>query len=153
MFSENNQTRDSFRLAAPVSPDSTIKLTKKMEESATVEGVRVRFYSGPRLDVRAEPFVEVSHGPDRADRVNLIDYADEAVDPDAEVDAKDFIDGDDDDFPFDVSQPVDEGEIVGVELQNLNTEFTYNVTVDVVVDYAGGTSRMGGLLDRLTGGL
>lgn len=153
MFSDTEQTRDSFRLAAPVSPGSTVNLTKRMQEAATVEGVRVRFYSGPRLDVRAEPYVEVSHGPDRTDRVNLIDYADEANDPDADVAAKDFIDGDDDDFQFDVSQPVDRDEVVGVEIENVNAEFTYNVTVDVVVDYAGGSSRMGGLLNRLTEGL
>lgn len=146
MASDSSATRESYRFATTVDADDDAELTVEMQDPATVEDVRVRFYAGPRLDVSARPYVEHNRRQ-RTDRVDLINFPDDPS-------AKDAVDGEDDDFGFDVSEPVDAGDVVGVEFENVNPDYDYPVTVDVIVDFEGGQSRpLGSVIDRIRGWL
>ncbi|RNJ25472.1 hypothetical protein [Halosegnis longus] len=144
MFSDNTDDRDSYRLSTRVAANDTETLTVTAPDPATVEHLRVRFYQGPRLDVEVRPFVEVD-GAAGVERYDLVNYADEP-------EAKEYVDGDDDEWPFSVSKPIDENDVIGVEIQNTNPEHSYDVTVDVEVDFEGGLSRpFAGVVDRIRG--
>lgn len=145
MSSDSTEQRDSFRFAGRCDPDSTETLTVEMQDDATVEDVGVRIYQGPRLDLQIFPFVEVDSTGAGVDRKALINFPD---DPEA----KDYIDGNDDDFGFDVSRAVERDEKIGVEVENTDTEHAYDYTVDVIVDYEGGSSRpFAGVVDTVSG--
>ena len=138
-MNDTTEGRESHRFASQVAGGGSEEHTHKMQEDATVEQVTVRFYPGPRRDLHITPFVE-RESTRRKDRQDLV-----------ELHGKDYIDGDNDLWVFDVSHEVEKGDTIGVHADNVEPDHDYDFICDVAVDYAGGTSRFGGLLDRLRG--
>jgi len=135
MFSDNDkENRRSVRFAEEVDPGETVTLTKTIEEDATVEQATVRIYRGAELALRVKPFVRRNNR-----RFGLIDFPD----------GKQYVDGDGDFFEFPVSEQVEENDEIGVEVENVATDYAYDFSTDLVVDRAGGTARAGGLFDYL----
>jgi hypothetical protein len=54
---------------------------------------------------------------------------------------KDYVDGDGDKFVFQTSDAVEDGQSIGVEVTNQSDQYAYDYSVDVTLDYAGGTDR------------
>ncbi|WP_092894104.1 hypothetical protein [Halopelagius inordinatus] len=124
----------SRRFSGTVNADDQETETFAVKQDATIEQVTVRFYQGPRLDLEVFPFVEDEEGRRRS----LI-----------EVYGRDAIVGDNDIFPFAVSEPVRREDVVGVEVTNNDTEHAYAYTVDVTLEREGGVSR--GVLSYIKG--
>ncbi|WP_410765789.1 hypothetical protein [Haloferax sp. DFSO60] len=125
----NADRKSSLRFGGSVGPDDVETETYTLQNDATVEEVAVRIYQGPRLDLRVVPFIERGE-PGYRDRVPLV-----------ELRGKDFIDGDNDYWIFPTSEAVHEGEVLGVEVRNVDESNTYDYAVDMAIDRAGGAAR------------
>lgn len=116
----------TFRFADSVDPNTTEEYEETLHAAATIEGIEVRIYPGPELDLRVKLFAV-----DGADRRPLINF-----------NGKEYVDGDNDVWSFDVSEPIDEGEEILVEVENQDANTTYNFAVNMAVDFAGGIERL-----------
>lgn len=132
--------RIPFRLAASVAPASTVKVEQPIPRDGTVERVRVRVYAGAELALRITPYVVNEKGQRR----DLIVFA-----------GKDYIDGDDDTFEFQVREPVylANGDKLVVSATNTSATYTYDFAVDIEVDFAGGVWPMWAVVDHQGGGV
>jgi hypothetical protein len=136
--SDSDDSRTSIRFADRVDPDDSVTLTHTVEEAATVEQMTVRIYRGAEHDLHVEPYIDRSRG-DREQREPLVTYQ-----------GKEFIDGDNDFFEFPLSREIEPDQNIGVEVSNLESQYGYDFAVDLVVDRAGGTTRiLPGILGRL----
>lgn len=127
---------ESKRFSETVPPGEGVTLTTSLDYEATVEEVRVRFYRGPELDLEVLPFKKSGR-----DRLSLVDLL-----------GREVVVGDDDYFEFQVSEPVESGDTIGIEVTNTSDEYAYDATVDIVLDQAGGGRRAAqAFLSRLTG--
>lgn len=116
------------RFSTTVGPGESGQLTADAERDATVERVDVRFYAGPRLDLRLVPFVRSD-----ANRVELIDTT-----------GRDAIVGDNDVFQFEVSEPLGTTDTLGVAFENVDEEHSYDFAVDLQIDREKGQDRVFG---------
>lgn len=137
--SSANEDRRSIRFAEDVGPDSTVIETYEAPHDLTVEQLTVRIYRGAELDLQVFPFVDRDRSDDRQQREPLVVFR-----------GKEFIDGDGDTFEFPVSVSVKEGQEIGVEVENVDSTYTYDFAAEVTVDPVGGlqrstTSFLGGL--------
>jgi len=131
-------TLRSIRFAESVDPESAVTLTKQVEEDATVEQVDVRIYRGAELSLRVSPFVKRD-----SRRFDLIEFR-----------GKDYVDGDGDFWEFSVSESVQKEDVIGVKVENVTTDYTYNFACNLQVDREGGTERpASSFLSRLLGGV
>ena len=119
--------RVSRRFSTTVAGGADSDLSHEVTADATIEKVTVRFYPGPLLDLELRPYVETDDGQ----RVDLVD-----------VIGRDKIVGDDDVFEFYVSEPIREGESIGVEYTNQDPSNSYDFVVDMEVDRIGGLNRV-----------
>jgi hypothetical protein len=131
MPSTSRQPRESVRFSEDVAPDSSVTLTYEVPEDATVEQLRVRIYRGAELDLEVEPFIDRSRDTRREQREPLVTYR-----------GREFIVGDGDEFVFPLSLDVQEGEVLAVEVRNQDGTYSYDFSVDLELEYAGGTSRI-----------
>jgi hypothetical protein len=127
--------KESVRFAKAVSAGTTEELTYRVEKDATVEHLMVRIYRGAELDLHVKPFIKTGDDDSRR-RIDLVQF-----------NGKDFVDGDGDKWEFPVSEPVKEGDLIGVEAENKDGTYDYDFAMNVTIDRAGGTDRFGGLLD------
>lgn len=128
MFSRQATKRFSRR----VDPGESGTLTTQIDEPATVEGLTIRFYQGPELNLELVPFRKRE-----SDRLPLVDLV-----------GRDVIVGDADVFNLSVSEQIHDGDVVGVQFENTSTEHAYDFQVDVTLEHAGGIDRA---LSSLTG--
>lgn len=124
-MSDTTPGRDSVRFSDRVDPGGDARLTYELDRDATVEQIDVRIYRGPRHDLQIKPFIE----------------ADENQYPPLELEGKDYIDGEDDALVFPVTESVEEEDVIGVEVSNLETNHGYDFSVDYLLDYEAGTLR------------
>jgi hypothetical protein len=122
-FISGRQTTARFSTTVP--PDTTRTLTKTIERDATAEQLMIRFYQGPELALEVKPTRER-----QAESLPLIDLY-----------GREVVVGDNDVFNFSVAEPLEEGDELAVEVTNTDSEYSYDVSVDIVIDYAGGTAR------------
>jgi len=119
--------RISKRFATQTSAGSDDALTIEVEESATIEKLKIRIYIGAELDLELDPFV-LRDGSERTSIPDLI--------------GKDVIVGDDDTFTLDVSEPVREGDVIGVDYNNTDQNNPHSFAVDMTLERSGGTNRL-----------
>lgn len=141
MPSATDEPRESLRFAESVSPDSTVQQTYKVPRDATIESVDVRIYRGAELALQVRPFLKTGVSGARREH-DLVLFQ-----------GKEFIDGDGDHWTFSVSESVTQNDIIGVEVENKSSTYSYDYAVDVELDAAGGTSRFGGVVERVRGWL
>jgi len=115
----------TVRFSDTVPPDSTRTYSRAIEEPATAEQLSVRFYQGPELELEIRPLRQRE-----SDALPLIDLV-----------GRDVVVGDDDVFDFEVSEPLEEGDELVMEVTNNSTEYAYDFNADVAIDYLGGTER------------
>lgn len=108
--------------AATVSEES-----RKLEFDATVERVSVRIYRGAETTLSVTPLVRTADG----NEFSLVELV-----------GKQSVDGDDDKFIFDVSEPVEEGDEIVVRSKNNDGKNAHNYRVNVEIDAAGGVERV-----------
>lgn len=128
--------RGSYRFSGSVAAGDSIEETAVVEADATIEEVRVRFYQGPRLGLRVDPFKKLNG----RDKVSLVTFI-----------GRDYIVGDNDHWVFPISEPVEEDDVIGVDVENTE-DFAYDYVVDMILDEEGGTSRpIASLVDSVRG--
>jgi hypothetical protein len=94
----------------------------------TIENLSLRIYLGPALDLRVDPYLMRFNGR----RQNLIEYV---------TGGKQFLDGDDDRYSFNVSIPIRRNELIVCDYWNLDLVNPYDFRLTVEIDYAGGVWR------------
>lgn len=97
----------------------------EVENPATIEHIEARIYRGPRHDLRIKPFI-ITDG----NRYPIPSY-----------EGKQYLDGEDDTRPLDVSESVEKGDEIGVEVINKEPDHPYNFYVDMSLDYENGAAR------------
>ncbi|QGX95003.1 hypothetical protein EI982_09470 [Haloplanus rallus] len=130
-MTQADERRDTIHFSESVDPGETITLTKEMDRDATIETIEVRIYRGAEFALQATPFKDVEPSSDTERRVPLLTYR-----------GREYIAGDADRFSFPVAREVREGRTVGVEVENTADQYAYNFNVSIVVEYAGGASRI-----------
>lgn len=133
-----SERKTSIRFSRSIDPGQTENLTKSVPSDATVESLTMRFYPGTELAVSVLPYKQ----NDRGDRIPLIDLV-----------GRQRVVGHDDTPEFEISEPVERGDTVGVEIVNNSADYSYDISVDMDLDYAGGVERISNLFGRVTGEL
>lgn len=129
------ETRDGLTFARQVPAGESDQLAHEVEEPATVESVQTRIYQGAENTLR----LRLYHIADGS-RSRLIEHV---GDPDAGGGGtKDYIDGDDDDYRWDVSVPVERGDTLVVDHENTDGSNAHNYRVNMDVDHLGGSGRL-----------
>jgi len=129
--------KETKRFSGRVDPQDSVDESIVLDYDATIEEVRVRFYPGPQLDLEVLPYRRSGRSGDRKGLVDLV--------------GRPWIVGDNDSWSFDISEPITEGDEIGVKVRNqaatgTDQDLAYDYTVDIVVDGAGGTSRVLGTI-------
>jgi len=130
-MTQADERRDTFHFSDSVEPGASRKLTKEMERAATIERIDVRIYRGCEFALEVQPFKDVEPDDETERRVPLLTYR-----------GRDYVAGDGDRFSFPVAREVRSGRSIGVEVTNTADDFAYDFNVSVVVEYAGGLSRV-----------
>jgi hypothetical protein len=114
--------------AEQVASDSQSTLSYPVSEDSTVESVKVRIYPGPGTDLEIEPYVY--RGAD-GDTEPLVRY-----------EGKQYVDGDDDVWEWDISVPVTSEDEIRVRATNQDTQGNdYDYRVNMDVSNVGGTAH------------
>jgi hypothetical protein len=133
--SDNSPERgeNGYTFAKSVSAGGSGELTRSIRRNGTVERVSVRIYPGPEEDLELNIYRESTDGNNREKLVQPI--------------GKDHIDGDDDTWVWQITEPIKSGETIVVTHDNQDSNNAHPYRVNVDVDYANGLSRfVGGLL-------
>lgn len=134
-----SNSKDSLRFANRVGPGGDDDRRHEVNvEGATIEEVKVRIYRGAELDLRVTPYVAREADQDREQVVPLITTVEGG---------KPYVDGDGDRWTFPVSIPVEEGDEIGVEVNNIDADNGYDYAVDMTIEKAGGSNR----IDQIVG--
>lgn len=126
-YGTNKKEVISFRKT--IAPNTTEILQERIKSDGTIEGVRIRFYSGQQLALRVNPYVE--HKGRKYE--NLLTYAEGT---------STFLSGDDDRFDYPTVLNVDYDDFLKVWVQNTDLVNAYDVVVDITIDYYGGQNRV-----------
>jgi hypothetical protein len=111
---------DTVRFAGSVGPGNSETERYLVERPSRIDEVRIRIYRGAELALQVVPFAEFGTDKDRRRRSNVVRFAGD----------KQYVDGDDDAWEFPVRIPIDDDEVVGVEIENTDGQYTYDYSVD-----------------------
>lgn len=134
--------KKAVRFEANVAAGESKKLTREIDEPATVEQCTVRFYRGPELAVEVRPLRIPDNGNGRPQ-------------PLVDIVGSESIIGDGDKWVFDISEPVEKGDELEMQVENTasadpNVDLSYTVIIDLSLDREGGLLRpFRGILGRL----
>lgn len=125
-----SQDKRGLHFAASVPAGGSVENTHKMQRDATIEEVQTRFYIGQELDLQLNLYIR---DPDDTQSSRKIIPTPGSID---------HIAGDDDDYRWDVSEPINKGDKIVVEATNQDANNAYNYVVNMDVDYLYGSSRV-----------
>jgi len=125
------RTAEGLTFARQVPADESDRLTWEVGNDATVEGVTARIYRGAENTLH----LRLKHIPASGSPSQLVEPAAD------DGDGKDYIDGDDDAWEWDLSVPVEEGDLLVVEHENTDGSNAHNYRVNMDIDYMGGVER------------
>lgn len=111
-------------LAGAIDPNTTEFIRYEVGSDATIENFTVRIYPGAGFALRLRPKVVKSEN----NAYPLI-----------RTRGKNYIDGDDEKYEWDLSEPVEQGDEIVVEAENLASESEYNFRANADIDERGGT--------------
>jgi hypothetical protein len=125
--------KKAIRFATDVGPGESVTLDRVVEEPATIESLDIRFYQGPELAVQVQPRRIPDNGGGQPQP--LVDLV-----------GKDWIDGDGDHWEFDISESVEQDDVLEVEIDNTaqpdpDVNLTFDVAVNMTLDREGGALR------------
>jgi len=125
------KTKQGLTFARTVPAAESDRLVYEVQNDATIEGVTARIYKGAENTLRLNvKYISTSGSP-----VSLVENVD------ADGDGKDYIDGDDDEWNWEPSVPVEEGDKIVVEHRNMDGSNAHNYRVNMNLDYMGGVER------------
>lgn len=133
-----------IRFRSTVDPGESNVLTTTVEEDATIEHLNIRFWRGPELALQVIPRRIPDNGNGRPQ--DLVD-----------VIGEDYIDGDNDHWDYPLAEPVEEGDVLEVEVVNTaepdpGADLTFDSVVEMDLDRKGGLSRpFEGVLSTIKG--
>lgn len=127
-----NKSKNGLTFARQVPATESDRLEHEVQQAATVEGVTIRIYTGAENTLR----LTVKHRPASGSEALLVDTVEDGGD------GKDYIDGDDERYQWDVSHPVEKGDVLVVEHDNTDGSNAHNYRVNMDIDYMGGTERL-----------
>jgi hypothetical protein len=119
-MSINNKAGQTLAKQVPASESGII--TVSVDAPATVESLAIRIYPGAENTLRLRPVVKSSGAES-----DILDYG-----------GKSYVDGDDDDWEWDVSEPVGADDEIGIRYDNTDGSNAHNFRATVDVDYRGG---------------
>lgn len=122
-------TRDTIRFAGSVSGGDSETERHQVDTPSRIEQVNVRIYRGAELSLHVLPFIEFGTDPDRRERLPVVTFAGE----------KQYVDGDDDAWEFPVEIPIDDDELIGVEITNTSADHSYDYSVDFELERLEGS--------------
>lgn len=126
-YATNKKEVFSFRRI--VSGGESGYLDARIKSPGTVEEVRARFYQGQQRSLKVRPIV--LHKGNKTE--NLLTFAD-GTDP--------YLSGDNDYLTFPIVVTVDYDDTLRVYYDNTDNANDYTLSIDVIVDYYGGTDRV-----------
>jgi len=119
--------KNGISFGATVPATEIRRLTYDVTNDATVESASVRIYRGAENTLQ----LRLKHLPEQGAPSDLV----ETVGP------KQYIDGDDERYDWNLGVPVEDGSVVVVEAENTDGINAHNFRVNVDLDYLGGTER------------
>lgn len=127
------QEREGLTLSDHVPAGATDQeVSVKIPQSATVERLSVRIYTGAELDLELYPYIQREDGTRQ---------------PLLELVGKEYIDGDDDLYEWTLSRPIESGDEITISATNNDGSNAYDYRANLDLEYAGGLSRIfGGVL-------
>lgn len=111
-----------------IAPGTSEILSERIKFDGTVEGVRIKFYSGQERDLKVRPYVE--HVGARTEE--LITYP---------KGCENYLSGEDSYLNFSVTLPVEQDDQILVEVINEDLENPYTLDVTIIVDYYNGINH------------
>jgi hypothetical protein len=115
--------REGYLFSAPVAAGTTVELTQLIDQAGVIVEHFVRIYDGPETTLQYESFIEDPKG----NRMSIIKYA-------SGTGAKNYLDGNDDEFNFQIRVPVRRGDTLVVKVTNASA-FDYDAHASMEVDY------------------
>lgn len=137
-----NRSKFGLTFARQVPAAEDDRVAYEVQRDATVEGVEARIYSGAENTLH----LTIKHIPATGTPTPLVGTVDE------DGTGKSYIDGDDDVYNWDVSHPVEKGDILVVDHDNTDGSNAHNYRVNMNLDYMDGTDRILGGIRGLLGG-
>lgn len=134
------ESRHGLTFARQVPANEDDRVAYEIREDATVEDVQARIYQGAENTLR----LNIQHIPTSGSPVSIVEPADDG-------DGKGWIDGDDDDYRWSVSVPVERGDELVVDYENRDANNAHNFRVNMDIDYMGGTERLIAGIKRFLG--
>lgn len=128
-MAEERSKKEVIPFKKKIPPNTTDVLHERVKAAGTIEGVRIRFYAGQEGDLQVNPYVERKGGA----MDQLFSYV---------ATGDSYLSGEDDYFEYPVAVAVDNDEFVKVRVKNVDTQYTYTLSCDVIVDYYGGKNRV-----------
>jgi hypothetical protein len=119
----------SFR--QDIAPSTMGTLTERIKDAGEVVEIRIRFYPGQERSLQVRPFLQMFNSMSE----DLFTWAGGSTDR--------FLSGDDDYLVFPVSATVVADDNIAVWFNNTDTQYTYTLVVDVVVQYYAGSGSNG----------
>lgn len=113
-----------------LAPLESVELVERIKDNGTLENVKMRFYMGQEMNLKITVYVK--HTGNKVEQIFTSPTNDY------------FVGGDDDTFIFDVIVPVfydDEIVVKAINESNINS---YDMCVDIDIDYYQGTDRVVG---------
>lgn len=117
--------REALLFRAQQALNTTSDYEKAIRANCTITSVKIRIYDGPELALRLQMFIRDASG----NLASVLQYS-------ASTGAKNYIDGNDDEFVFDVRVPARVGDTLVVRANNTSATYAYDFSVDIEVDYA-----------------
>lgn len=130
-MSTGPNTMEVMHFQKTIPAGETSDARQRVKANGTVEQLRVRFYTGQQKSLQVNPIV--LHKGEKAEP--LVSYL-KGGDP--------FIAGEDDYFVFPVVVPVEYDDEIVIYYTNTDLANPYTLSVQVIVDYFGGTDRIVG---------
>lgn len=131
--------RKAYRFALSVPANTSGKLVLDVPSNCTLEKVKCRIYFGAQLALRLKPYIMRP----RKTKEEILCYV---------AGGKDYIDGDDDGFEFDVAIPLWLDDQIVVEYNNTDANYAYDFAIDVELDSRFGVERWPGIYPEMVGG-
>lgn len=125
-MSDPDESRDGITFAEQVPATEEDRLSWKVENPATLEGVSARIYRGAENTLRLNLY-HIAQGGE----VEIVEPI-----------GKDYIDGDDDVYEWQISRSLQVGDRLQVKHHNTDGANAHNYRVNMDIDYNGGLSRL-----------
>lgn len=126
------KNREAYIFAAEQAVSTVKDYEKTIRAVGTVTTISVRIYDGPETALRLQVFKKNQLG----ELQSLVQYSGTSG-------AKDYIDGNDDTFKFDIRVPIEREDKLIVRANNTSASYAYDFAVHIEIDFATWAQQYG----------